>query len=119
MFIAFIILFAISYLIVMSEPARAPKRIGIGAQVSGSFGESICNPNPAIKCKQKCRIFGNVVEAIDHKRYKVMFDNGAILQCYSNNLHVELPTALLPSNPPPPLVMQTTLLVAHLRLKLG
>ena len=77
----------------MSEPAHALKRIGIGAQVSGSFG---CNPNPAIKRKHKCRIFGNVVEAIDHKRYKVMFDNGAILQCYSNNLCVELPTALLP-----------------------
>ena len=31
-----------------------------------------------------------------------MFDNGAILQCYSNNLHVELPTASLPPDPPPP-----------------
>ena len=89
MCIEFIIVFAVSYLIVMSEPARAPKRIGVGARVSGSFGESICNPNPAIKRKHKRRIFGNVVEAIDHKRYKVMFDNGAILQCYSNNLHVE------------------------------
>ena len=62
--------------------------------------------------------FCNVVEAIDHKRYKVMFDNGAILQCYSNNLHVELPTALLPPDLPP-LIVQTTLLVAHLRLKLS
>ena len=98
----------------MSEPARAPKRIGVGARVSGSISESICNPNPAIKCKHKCRIFGNVVEAIDHKRYKV----GAILQCYSNNLRVELPTASLPPDLPP-LVVQTTLLVAHLRLKLS
>ena len=30
-----------------------------------------------------------------------MFDNGAILQCYSNNLHVELPTASLPPTSPP------------------
>ena len=116
MFIAFTILFAISYLIVISKPTRAPKRISVGARVSGSFSESIFNPNPAIKCKHKHRIFGNVDEAIDHKRYKVMFDNGAILQCYSNNLHVELPTASLP---PDPLIMQTTLLVTYLRLKLG
>ena len=78
---------------IMSEPAHAPKRISVVAQVSGSFGKLFCNPNPAIKHKHKCRIFGNVVEAIDNKRYKVMFDNSAILQCYSNNLHVELPTA--------------------------
>ena len=31
-----------------------------------------------------------------------MFDNGAILQCYSNNLHVELPTAPLPPPTSPP-----------------
>ena len=117
MFIAFISLFAISYVIVMSEPTHAPQRIGVGAQVSRSFGELICNPNPAIKCKHKCRIFSNVVEAIDHMRYKVMFDSGAILQCYSNNLHVELLTASLPPNlPPPPSLLVTHL---HLRLKLS
>ena len=34
----------------------------------------------------QAQTFGDVVEAIDHKRFKVQFDESVTLEGYSNNL---------------------------------
>ena len=80
------------------------KRIASNSRVSGKFGEFIEDSTDG-KRRRRARIYGTVLEAVDTKRYKVLFDNGSCLDCYSNSLRVENETSLppdLPPLPPPP-----------------
>ena len=87
------------------EPPRSVrvKRIAVHARVSGKFGDFIDNDLSGRR-RTRSRIFGTVVEAVDSKRYKVIFDNGQLLECYSNSLKVETSGSL-----PPDLAPATTL----------
>jgi len=79
------------------------KRIAVHTRVSGKFGDFVESDLPGRR-RKRARIFGTVVVAIDEKRYRVLWDNGQELECYSNSLRVEneatLPPDLLPERPP-------------------
>ena len=74
----------------MSESAAVrEKRICVGARVSGSFGEFYPNPDPNIKRRKRMRIYGVVQEACGPRKYRVCFDSGLIVDCFSNTLRIE------------------------------
>jgi len=77
------------------------KRIASNTRVSGKFGEFIEDFTDG-KRRKRARSYGTVIEAVDTKRYKVLFDNGSYLDCYSNSLRVENETSLPPDLPPLP-----------------
>jgi len=82
--------------------SRAPKQLTDGCRVSGTFGELIPNPDPA---KRRCvhkRLFGNVICAVGHGKYKVAFDDGVALECFSSRLHAETLSTSIPPNVLPP-----------------
>lgn len=79
-----------------SSSSRSVRRIAAGARVSGTFGELQSNPNPNIKRRVKKRVFGNVIGAVDAKKYRVDFDNIGVLEVSSNRLRLEAATASLP-----------------------
>jgi hypothetical protein len=82
--------------------SRAPKRPTAGCHVSGTFGELISNPDPT---KRRCvckRLFGNVICAVGHGKYKVAFDDGVVLECFSNWLHAEMLSTSIPPDVLPP-----------------
>ena len=64
------------------------KRIASNTRVSGEFGEFIEDSTDG-KRRKRARIYGTVIEAVDTKRCKALFDNGSYLDCYSNSLRVE------------------------------
>ena len=78
------------------------KRIAVGSRVSGKFGEYESNSTGG-KRRRRARIFGTVLQAIDSKRYRVLFDNNRIEACFSNSLKVESISSLPPDLRPPPL----------------
>ena len=75
---------------------RPQKRIEVGCRVSGSFGEFIPNPNPAIKRRHRAKLYGVVTEACGRNRYKDLCDNGTEHEVASNSLRIEKQTASLP-----------------------
>jgi len=81
----------------MSEaPAARDKRLSTGAHVSGSFGNFYENPDPNIKRRKWQRIFGTVQGACGPRKYRVLFDCGKVVECFSNTLHVETSTSSVP-----------------------
>ena len=52
----------------------------------GSFGEMGPNPNPNIPRHVKRRIFGNIIEAVGPKQYKVVWDDGSTREHFYNSL---------------------------------
>ncbi len=40
-------------------------------------------------------MFGTIIAAVDYNRYRVLFDNNEVKECYSNSLRVEAATASL------------------------
>jgi len=77
------------------------KRLEVGCRVSGSYGEYRPNPNPNIKRRVRERIYGHIICAVDHKKYKVRWDDGREAEVFSNCLSKELPSAALPPDHPP------------------
>lgn len=73
------------------------KRLAADTRVSGKFGDYIDDGLPGRR--KRARIFGTVIEAIDAKRYKVLFDNGKTENCYSNSLKIETLSSLPPDLP--------------------
>jgi len=65
----------------MSESQVAPtthpeSHLAVGAQVSGSHGDFIANPNPAIRRRVKQQIFGVVVSTYGTNKYNVHLTMG-------------------------------------------
>ena len=80
-----------------AAPTTHPERhLAVGAWVSGSHGNFIANPNPAIRRRVKQWIFGVVVSACSANKYNVHFDNGLILACASRTLRLEPASSSLP-----------------------
>jgi len=77
------------------------KRLKVGCHVSGAYGEYRPNPNPNIKRRVRERIYGHIICAVDHKKYKVRWDDGQEAEAFSNCLSKELPSAALPPDHPP------------------
>ena len=75
---------------------RNDKRFDVGCRVSGSFGEMGPNPNPNISRCVRQRIFGNIIEAVGPKQYKVLWDDGTTREHFSNSLKKERSFASLP-----------------------
>jgi len=79
------------------------KRIAVHTRVSGKFGELLPDPTGGRR-RKRARIFGTVIQAVDAKKYRVIFDNNQVLECFSNSLKVEslstLPPDLRPTPPP-------------------
>jgi hypothetical protein len=75
---------------------RAPKQLLAGFHVSGTFGELIANPDPAKRCCVCKRLFGNVLHAVSHGKYHIQFDDGSLLECFSNRLRMESSSASIP-----------------------
>ena len=84
-----------------TQRATRQKRIAIETRVSGKFGDFIDDPLSAGR-RKRARIYGVVVQAIDSRKYKVLFDNGTTTECYSNSLRVESATSTPPDLPPLP-----------------
>jgi hypothetical protein len=82
---------------------RNDKRFDVGCRVSGSFGEMAPNPNPNISRRVRQRIFGNIIEAVGPKQYKVLWDDGSTKEPFSNSLKEERSFALLPPDVRPSL----------------
>jgi hypothetical protein len=83
--------------IATSEPQRRYKNLEVGYHVSGSFREYCPNPNPNIYQRIRTWLFGNIVCAIDRKRYKGAWDDG------TTSDSKEATFASLPPNVQPPL----------------
>ena len=81
---------------------RNDKRFDVGCRVSGSFGEMAHNPNPNISRRVRQRIFGNIIEAVGPKQYKVLWDDGNTREHFSNSLKTERSFASLPPDVRPP-----------------
>jgi hypothetical protein len=83
----------------VDEPQRSVrvKRIALNTRVSGKCGDLLETGEPGRR--KRARIYGTVIEAIDAKRYKVLFDNNTIQECYSNSLRVESLQSLPPDLP--------------------
>jgi hypothetical protein len=93
---------ALIFIMSANAESRAPKQLTDGCRVSGTFGELIPNPDPA---KRRCvhkRLFGNVICAVGHGKYKVAFDDGVALECFSSRLHAETLSTSIPPNVLPP-----------------
>jgi hypothetical protein len=83
----------------MSESTTVrEKRLCVGARVSGSFGDFYPNPDPNIKRRKRMRIFGMVQEACGPRKYRVCFDSGLIVDCFSNTLRLETSSASVPAD---------------------
>ena len=80
------------------ERVTRVKRLAINCRVSGKFGDWLPASDPSKK-RSKARIYGTVIEPIDHKRYNVLWDNNTILDCYSNSLKVEDASTIPPDIP--------------------
>jgi len=80
-----------------SQRSVRVKRIAVNTRVSGKFGDFIPTGEPGRR--KRARIYGTIIEAIDTKRYKVLFDNNSLLECYSNSLKVESLVSLPPDLP--------------------
>ncbi len=82
----------------MSEaPAAGEKRLSTGAHVSGSRGDFYDNPDPNIRRRKQQRIYGTVQGACRPRKYRVQFDCGKVIGCFSNTLCVEASTSSVPS----------------------
>jgi len=86
---------------VARAPAKLPKRLLPGQRVSGSVGKFIDNPRQ-LKRKVRERLFGNVLEEVGNKMFKVQFDDGEIRSVKSHILRIEKASALLPLEEIPP-----------------
>jgi len=62
---------------VACAPPRLPKRLLPCQCVSGSVGKFIDNPRQ-LKRKVRERFFGNVLEEVGNKMFKVQFDDGEV-----------------------------------------
>jgi hypothetical protein len=82
--------------------SRAPKRLTAGCRVSGTFGELVSNPDPTKRRCVRKRLFGNVICAVGHGKYKVAFDDGVVLECFSNRLRAEMLSTSIPPDVLPP-----------------
>jgi len=82
---------------------RPAKRFDVGCRVSGTFGDYCPNPNPNIPRRVRARIFGNIIEAVGHLQYKVLWDDGVSREPhFSNSLRKESSVAsFLPDLRPP------------------
>jgi hypothetical protein len=81
----------------MSEAAATrEKRLSTGSRVSGAFGDFYANPDPNIRRRKRQRIFGVVQEACGPRKYKVLFDSGVVIECFSNTLCVETASTSIP-----------------------
>ena len=81
----------------MSNPSGwQPKRLLTGSRVSGAFGDFYDNPDPNIWRRKRLRIYGTITGACSKQKYTVQFDSRQIIECFSNTLHLERPTASLP-----------------------
>ena len=60
----------------MNARKRPVKRFDVGCRVSGSFNDYCPNPNPNIPRRVRARIFGNIIEAVGHLQYRVLWDDG-------------------------------------------
>ena len=76
------------------------KHMDINSRVSGKFGDFIPAKDGSRRCK-RARLFGTIIAAVDYNRYRVLFDNNEVKECYSNSLRVEAATASLPPDLPP------------------
>jgi len=81
----------------MSNPSGwQPKRLLTGSHVSGAFGDFYDNPDPNIRRRKRLRIYGTIIGACGEWKYTVQFDSRQVIECFSNTLHLERPTASLP-----------------------
>ena len=81
----------------MSNPSgQQPKRLLTGSRVPGAFGDFYDNPDPNIWRRKRLRIYGTITGACSERKYTVQFDSRQIIECFSNTLHLERPTASLP-----------------------
>ena len=78
------------------------KHFDVRCRVSGSFGEMGPNPNPNIPKRVRQHIFGNIIEAVGPKQYKVLWDDGTTREHFSSSLEKERSFALLPPDVRPP-----------------
>jgi hypothetical protein len=84
---------------IMSETVSIrEKRLSVGARVSGTFGDFYVNPDPNVKRRKRQRIYGVVQEACGPRKYRVCFDSGLIVDCFSNTLRLEKPSASVPAD---------------------
>jgi len=81
----------------MSEAAATREKwLRSGTRVSGAFGDFYANPDPNIRRWKRQRIFGVVQEACGPRKYKILFDSGVVLECFSNTLRVEAASTSVP-----------------------
>jgi hypothetical protein len=81
----------------MSNPSgRQPKRLLTGSRVCWAFGDFYDNPDPNIWRRKRLRIHGTITGACGERKYTVQFDSGQIIECFSNTLRLQRPTASLP-----------------------
>lgn len=78
---------------------RGVKRLAVHQRVSCACGEWIPGPT---KRRRRQRLFGQIVRAVDGKKYLVRFDNGHEQECHSNSLKVEGIHEALPPDVIPP-----------------
>lgn len=78
-----------------SAQAWQGKRLLNGSHESGAFRDFYDNPDPNIQ-RQKGKEYMAVTEACDERKYTVRVDCGKVIDCFSNNLHLENSAASLP-----------------------
>jgi hypothetical protein len=54
------------------------------------------NKQVCILSQKRLRIHGTITGACGERKYTVQFDSGQIIECFSNTLRLERPTASLP-----------------------
>jgi hypothetical protein len=84
--------------------SHAPKRLLTGCHVSGTFGELIPNPDPTKRQGVRKRLFGNVICANGHGKYRIAFDEGSTMECFLNRLRAESSFSSVPPEVIPPQV---------------
>ena len=72
----------------------------INCHVSGKFGDLLPSEDDNRRWKY-ARFYGTAIAAVDYNRYRILFDNNYVKECYSNNLGVEAATTSLPPDLPP------------------
>jgi hypothetical protein len=79
------------FMVSQQQPTRAiharVRHLEIGCRVSGKFGDLL--PFENSKRWKRARLFGNVIDAVDANKYRVLFDNAVELECFSNSLRLE------------------------------
>jgi hypothetical protein len=93
---------ALIFIMSATVESCAPKRLTAGCRVSGTFRELIPNPNPAKRRCVRKQLFGNVIYAVGHGKYKVAFDDGVTLECFSNWPRAETLSTSIPLDVLPP-----------------